>query len=119
MRTGILLLLLLFLTLQTDSRGGEPARLGKRLRAWYQNTESGGFAVILIYLKDKGPRGDAGLYSAGELLSARSIARRGRVRTQDSLIDGQDLPVENSYVGRISGMVLRVRHTLKWFNAVS
>ncbi len=117
MRTLIVLLSLL--VVQTPSTAGETARLGGRLQARYAAMEEGETALILITLRDKGPRAEHSLSRAAGLLSPRSLARRARVRPLSALVDGQDLPLEAGYVAKIRDVVGKIRHELKWFNAVS
>ncbi len=117
MRT--LIVLLSALVIQAPSTSGETARLGARLQARYDAMAEGETALILITLRDKGPRADPALFRAAGLVSPRSLARRARVRPPSALVDRRDLPLDAGYVARIRNVVGKVRHELKWFNAVS
>ncbi len=110
---------LLLFSLASLSRAETPATLGKHLAIRYQTMGGDETAVVLIYFMDKGPRGRKELHNAADLLSAKSIARRAKVRNAGEVITEQDLPVEASYLALISRNVTRTRHALKWFNAVS
>ncbi len=112
-------LLLLFISLVSFSRAETPAPLGRLLAKKYQAMGNAETAVVLVYLKDKGSRGRKELYSATELLSSKSIARRTRVLKHSEIFTEQDIPVDASYIAEISRNVTRTRHALKWFNAVS
>jgi serine protease AprX len=117
--TGRLLLLSILFTPCSTLFAESPAPLGKMLSRRYAQMGPGESAVVLVYFKDKGPSGRRELHSAAGLLSERSIARRERVRGRGDAFTEEDLPLDASYVGGISGMVVRTRHALKWFNAVS
>lgn len=74
--------------------------------------------VVWVYLRDKGivaewePK-------ARDTLSPRALARRAKVRGRRALVDRKDLPLYDQYVKTIESTVTRLRHTSKWFNAVS
>lgn len=95
------------------------APLGARLAGLYSSGTGGRPAPVLVYFKDKGPRGAKRFHAAEELLSAKSIARRVKARGAAGVLTDEDVPVEAAYVGAVSRSVTRVRHVLKWFNAVS
>jgi len=97
----------------------DPAPLGKLLSRQYTAMKNDDPLVVLVYFKDKGARHDATLQDAQQLLSEQSIQRRLRFRSPDRVIDESDYPLNPSYVQAVSGMVMNVRHELKWFNALS
>jgi hypothetical protein len=68
----------------------QPARLGRLLSKSYPLMTESETAVVIVYLKDKGVRGRTVLFSARELLSARAIARRAKVRPGGKVIDEGD-----------------------------
>lgn len=66
-----------------------------------------------VYFKDKGSD-VAGKYSAHDLLSPRSLDRRQKAGIQ--VPDLRDLPVDRSYLSRISLLGLKLHSTSKWMN---
>ena len=66
-----------------------------------------------IYLKDKGDNVTAG-YSALDLLSSRAVGRRQKAGIQ--VPDFRDLPVNKSYLNKISLIGLKLHTTSKWMN---
>jgi serine protease AprX len=66
-----------------------------------------------VYFRDKGDNTAAG-YSASDLLSQRAIARRQKTGIQ--VPDTRDLPVNKSYLERISKEGLKLHTTSKWMN---
>lgn len=97
----------------------QPAELGRFLSKKLPELKEGERATVLIYLKDKGNLKLSREISAASLISQRSINRRMKVRGNKDIVDFQDLPVNNSYILEISSNVVKIRHALKWFNAVS
>lgn len=112
-------LLLLFIILSSVAVSEQPAQLGKLLSKKYLEMNSQDQAIVLIYLKDKGNLKHLREINASSVISERSINRRIKVRKSSNIIDDQDLPIDNSHVQTIASNVVRVRHELKWFNAVS
>jgi subtilisin family serine protease len=74
---------------------------------------------IWIYFTDKG--NNLSQYLANPLLivSKESLERRKKVLPLNSLIDYDDLPVNQDYINAVSNIVLKINHISKWFNAVS
>ncbi len=74
---------------------------------------------VWIYFTDKG--NDIQKYFRNPLLviSERSIERRKKVFNQNSLIDFDDLPVNQNYLSELSRYVKELRYPSKWFNSVS
>lgn len=75
--------------------------------------------TVLITFYDKGNSMKLLKGNPIQLISERSLQRRLKVKTINNIIDEQDLPLERSYVQEISKRVQKIRHELKWFNAVS
>lgn len=69
---------------------------------------------VLIYLNDKA-NNSFSLNQPQQFLSQRSIDRRNR---QNLPLTIDDLPVSTAYIGQIRNTGARVRHSLKWQNAV-
>ncbi len=70
-----------------------------------------------VFFRDK----QASMHSqdAHVLVSARSLARRAKVLTQDHLTDWRDLPVSEEYVRQVRGLGATVHASSKILNAVS
>ena len=66
-----------------------------------------------VYLRDKGSNTTAG-YSETDLLSERAISRRHKAGI--SVPDIRDIPVEKSYLDKISSLGLKLHSTSKWMN---
>jgi len=76
-----------------------------------------GTISVWVYLSDKGTRPPGPLPT--DLVSPRALARRAKSLPADRLVDESDLPLLSSYVEKVSSCVSRIRHTSKWFNALS
>jgi serine protease AprX len=77
-----------------------------------------GVEIVWVYFRDKGPDPAARLESAQAELSPRALSRRairGDVRT----VTLDDVPVSAAYVDAVRARVTRVRHEVRWVNAVS
>lgn len=70
---------------------------------------------VWVLLRDKGPVGKA----QPDVVSARSLRRRAKVRPAGALVDSQDMPVYEPYAAAIAAHSTRVRQRSKWLNAVS
>ncbi|MBI3193585.1 MAG: hypothetical protein HYZ34_03835, partial [Ignavibacteriae bacterium] len=117
MKRTLLVTIILFCSFVISS-AQQLAPLGKLLSRHLQSIKESDENLVLITFKDKGTQ-NLSTTSSRALLSEKAIARRAKVRSLNSIVDAQDLPLEQSYVENIKGMVTRVRHQLKWFNAVS
>lgn len=104
--------LLLFISF---AHAQKAAPLGKLLGRAFVLLEESSEEVVIIYLTDKGSHGSPD----HPLVSNRSLNRRRLVRNEADLVDAQDLPLNQAYVRSIEHRVVRLRHQLKWFNAVS
>lgn len=114
------LFILLCLTLLSSfSYSQQPANLGKFLTNYYSHLQENESTIILIYFIDKGNSMKLLKGNPTQIISKRSLQRRLKVKTINNVIDEQDLPIEQSYVQEISKKVQKIRHELKWFNAVS
>ena len=71
--------------------------------------------AIWVYLRDKGAQAAA----RPAPLSARAVGRRARRSAAARRTDYEDQAVAREYVDQIAMRVTRVRHTLRWFNAIS
>ena len=98
---------------------GSRAQTTARLEASLQSAVPGTPLTVWIYFTDKGNRTFEKLSIPEQLVSPRSLQRRGRVRTVDKLVDATDLPVEQAYIDQVAAATLHVRQVSKWLNAVS
>ncbi len=78
---------------------------------------------VWVYFKDKGV-GDAAalrraLAEARAGLRARSLQRRAKTRSAETLVDERDLPVAPSYAAQVQALSTEVRAVSRWLNAVS
>lgn len=78
---------------------------------------------IWIYFTDKGITSQVSLASrlaeVRQGLKDRCIWRRRKVRTEENLVDAEDLPVYMSYAQKVRSTVKRVRTVSRWLNAMS
>ncbi|HCV42519.1 MAG TPA: hypothetical protein DGH68_03475, partial [Bacteroidetes bacterium] len=98
------------------------APLGKMLSGTYGRIPDDEQFPVWVYFKDKGENTAQELsFSPRTFLSDRAIARRERVLPTDanSVITIEDLPLEQAYVNDVSALVAKVRHQVKWLNAMS
>ncbi|HEV8539175.1 MAG TPA: S8 family serine peptidase, partial [Bacteroidota bacterium] len=105
--------------IRTALFAGSPAPLGKLLNKLFPQLSPGQEVIALISFTDKGDRTRMSASDVSRLVSERSLKRRMSVRDKDHLLDENDYPLNLSYVRTVEQSVLRVRHQLKWFNAVS
>jgi subtilisin family serine protease len=98
---------------------GSGAQTTARLEASLQSAVPGNSLTVWIYFTDKGNRTFEKLSMPGQLISPRSLQRRGRIRPADQLVDATDLPVEQTYIDQVAAATLHVRQVSKWLNAVS
>ena len=80
---------------------------------------TGSTYIVYIYFKDKGPDAGRLLLNPSALVSGRSLERRSKVMPANELVGYEDLPLFGGYVHQVSAGVLKIRHELRWFNAVS
>lgn len=74
---------------------------------------------VWIFFKDKG--NDLNKFYANPQLvvSRESLERRKKVFPLDKLLDYDDLPVNQTYLDILKNLVVSLRYTSRWFNAVS
>ncbi|RPI16468.1 MAG: T9SS C-terminal target domain-containing protein [Ignavibacteriae bacterium] len=93
-------------------------KFGPRLTNMLDNSPNNHF-VVYVFLSDKGPDAFNLLSKPLELVTQRSIDRRLKVKSPNDVVDMTDLPVYNEYLKEIASSSLKVRHQIKWFNALS
>ena len=114
--------LILFSLLSSSTFGQDLANLGNLLRVAYSQIPPDESFPVWVYFKDKGENAVPKLsLSPSTFLSDRSIARRSRVETirGGNIITMEDIPLDPAYVAGVAGIVTKVRHEVKWFNAMS
>lgn len=104
------------------SRAQELAPLSKGLERYYATMRDDETIPVWVYFKDKGHEAQQKLMLPAETyLSPKAIARRERLMATDrsSVLTIEDIPLERTYVASVASMVTKVRHEVKWFNAMS
>jgi len=101
------------------SYADQPAKFGKLLSKHYLTMKDDDQAIVYVTFIDKGNTKKLRMLDANSLISQRSINRRLKTRGVNNIVDENDLPLEHSYVEVIANNVVKVRHELKWFNALS
>lgn len=96
---------------------GEPRKLGAALERRLLLSPTGQGHTVWIYFRDKGGAEPARA-AAEASLSARALARRA-LRGDGAARTFEDLPLARAYVAAVEARALRLRHQLRWLNAVS
>ena len=107
------------LLLTSACLGGTIAPLGKQLNLRYQTLRDDETEIVIIYFADKGDVQRFAGSNAQQFISERSIKRRMKMHGGKIVVDASDYPLEQSYVRSVERNVAKVRHQLKWFDAVS
>src|SRR5262245_14434236 len=113
-RAPLLALALAVLAPATIESG--PRKLGAELVARITLAHPGQGHTVWVYFRDKGGAQPNAAAEAG--VSARALARRARRGTL-AAESFEDLPLARAYVAAVEARVLRLRHELRWLNAVS
>jgi len=96
------------------------ARLGAMLEKYLERMRDDEILPVWVYFHDKGPSAEQKLSLAPQaFLTERAILRRQKALGSASVIDMHDVPLERSYVDAVNAAVHKVRHEVKWFNALS
>jgi len=114
-----ILLILLIILIISSMAFSQKATLGKLLNKQLSAMNDNDETVVIVYFADKGNTVKFKSTAASSLISERSIIRRSKVRGASNVIDERDFPVERSYIQTVANQVVKVRHELKWFNALS
>lgn len=91
-----------------------PTKFGRLLHRGYAEVTDDAENLVLISFTDKPSRP-----ISWSPVSQRALARRSKVLPADRLIDERDFQLDRVYVAAVGRNVIRIRHELKWFNAVS
>ncbi|MBI4546659.1 MAG: S8 family serine peptidase [Ignavibacteriae bacterium] len=118
MKRTVLVISILLATISSALAQRE-APLGKLLNRAYPTLQDNDRALILVCFVDKGNIHQYRISKAESFISERAIKRRMKVRSNTTVVDEHDYPLEQSYVNAVAQRVLQLRHQLKWFNAVS
>jgi subtilisin family serine protease len=97
----------------------QQARIGRSLAASLAEARSAAPHVVWVYLKDKGSGAELRLSEARTTISARAWTRRARRGVTSAEQAFEDQALASSYLDQVATRVLRVRHQLRWLNAVS
>jgi subtilisin family serine protease len=100
------------------SAGAQPERLAPALLAALRDAPDAE-QVVLIYLKDKGIAEGGGAARRLSLGTPRAVWRRALRGTVRAASPNEDLRVDPGYAHAVAQGVTRVRHELRWFNAIS
>lgn len=105
-------------------RKSQSQRLGRRLSEELTRPGAAGRALpVWVYFKDKGTGEtralEKGLARAKQLLNSRCLWRRRKALGQAEVVDEADLPLFPAYAEKVRQLVLRMRTTSRWLNAVS
>lgn len=73
--------------------------------------------LVWVYFKDKGDGYVQNYLGAQQNLSKKTLKRRGKSHSR--IIDENDFPVHTGYLQLVKEAGLEIRHSSKWFNAVS
>ena len=117
MRTFILACFFVLTTTIVFSQ--QKAPLGKLLTKRFAALTDQQQSLALIKFTDKGNTTGYQSLTENSFATERSLQRRKNTRTSSNLITELDYPLERSYVNTVEQHVIRIRHQLKWFNAVS
>jgi serine protease AprX len=74
--------------------------------------------AVWVYFRDKGPQA-AAPRALSAPVTARAVGRRARRARAGGWTSYQDQAVARSYTEQVAARVTKVRHTLRWLNAMS
>jgi len=75
--------------------------------------------VVWVELTDKGRYEALRAAVPSSVVTERSLRRRAKVRELPALVDYTDLPVDPGHLSTLAAEAAAVRHTSRWFNAVT
>lgn len=100
-------------------RAATSPRVDPRLQAALAALEPGATLPVWVVFNDKGVHEALKAAPPRSLVSPRSLQRRLKVRSETTVVDGADLPLEESYVAQVAARATRLRQRSKWTNRVS
>lgn len=114
---SLIYLSILLIPVLCNSNAYGTGRMEPRLAYALANAGDDETVVAWVFFTDKGPAQSDVLPST--LVSPRSLQRRLKVRSLQTVVDYSDVPLHDGYVQSVAEMVGRIRQRSKWFNAVS
>jgi subtilisin family serine protease len=96
-----------------------PGKLGPRLASAILEGGPRDVHLAWVFLADKGEVSARAHEPARSLATPRALARRALRGSLASPTPVEDLPLRRDYVAAVSQRALRVRHELRWLNALS
>jgi len=75
--------------------------------------------LVWIYLADKANALQKYFDEPLTVVSEKSLNRRSKYLSQNSLIDFTDLPVHQNYINELVSLGFKLKQLSRWFNAVS
>ncbi len=116
-RISILVIISLLFTNSFFSQ--KTSRISRHLQKYIEVKQQDNYSIY-IYFKDKGDDISVKLKNAEGKLPANSIKRRQKIMTnKSSLATFYDIPVNENYYNETSKYISKLRHKLKWLNAIS
>jgi serine protease AprX len=94
-------------------------KISTRLKAKIVNEEKDNQHLVWIYFTDKGVDHEKFLVNPESVVSRKSLDRRAKVLSENSLIDFTDFPVNENYITDLVNSGFELRNKSRWFNAVS
>lgn len=93
-------------------------KFGPNLKAKIESNKYQTYPVY-VFFEDKGNNITNYLNNPLLLVSQKSLDRRAKVLSLNSLVDFTDIPLNREYVNQVSSRVNKVRYELKWLNCVT
>lgn len=84
-----------------------------------KNVSAGQEVLVWAFFTDKGTANGGLMKPAASLVSEKSLARRSKNIHGAALVDETDMPVNSSYIDRLTAMGFKVKQVSKWLNGVS
>jgi serine protease AprX len=104
---------------RSTSVAEETSKYSNRLEQSLKGAQAGDHLTVWVFFRDKGTHELLKRNVPLDVVSPRALKRRARSMPADRLVDYSDLPVEQSYLNAVVDRGAHIRHTSKWFNAVS
>ncbi len=117
MRIGPLWLAVVGLTACAAQALAGDGKVSKQLQDALRENNPGTRLAVWVHFRDKGILLKAAMYPG--LVSDRALERRRRVLPSDRLVDQSDVPLDETYVNRVTALGTEVRQRSRWLNALS
>lgn len=115
MKKTFLIMLLAVFTAASFAQNS--AKISDRLSQKINNGEKE--ILVWVYLTDKGSGIEKYFNAPEKVVTKRSLERRAKRSSIESLIDFDDLPVNQTYVKTLVQQGVKIKQQSRWFNAVS